>query len=212
MTKRYNSPTFPPKGPWDPRLVGPVCPDLTPIKKIHTNPWFALNDRGGFFTIEYHQPQIIVLPVLENHSFIMVRPFRPVVMDSPLEFPAGAVEEGEKPVEGATRELAEESGIHIDSSRLVPMAPLALSPNRTPKLIHIFRVDVSQQEYDQRGGFDTEIEALEVVSFLEAAESVVSGNIYISIPVAIIGMYLLEHFLIGIDWKNKDSGQTNMEN
>jgi len=212
MAKQYNSPTFPPKGPWDTRLVGPVCHDLTPVKKIHTNPWFAVNERGSFFTIEYHLPQVIVLPVLESHSFVMVRPFRPVVKDCPLEFPAGAVEEGEKPVEGATRELLEESGILIDSSRFVPMAPLALSPNRTPKLIHIFRVDVTQQEYDQRGGFDTEIEALEVISFHEAAESVVSGNIYISIPVAIIGMYLLERSLLGMDWKNQDSAQTKTEN
>jgi ADP-ribose pyrophosphatase len=205
MTKQYNSPTFPPKGPWDARLEGPACTELTPVEEIHSNPWFAVNERGSFFTIEYHQPQVIVLPVLENHSFIMVRPYRPVVKDSPLEFPAGAVEKGEKPVEGAMRELAEESGIQIDSSRFVTMAPLALSPNRTPKLTYIFRVDVRQQEYDERGDFDNEIEAIEVISLREAAEAVVSGGIYISIPVAIIGMYLLERSLLGIDWKNKDS-------
>jgi ADP-ribose pyrophosphatase len=199
--KQYNSPTFPPTGPWDKRMTRPACPDLVPVKEIHQNPWFTVNNRGSFYTIEYHLPQTIILPVLEDHSLIMVRPHRPVIADCPLEFPAGAVEKGEQPVEGAAREFKEETGIQIYPSRFVPMAPLALSPNRTPKLIYIFRVDVQQQEFDQRGDFDSEIEAIELISMREAAESVVSGRIYISIPVAIIGMYLLERSLLGKQWE-----------
>ena len=108
-----------------------------------------------------------------------------------LELPAGGSERAEAPEDSAARELAEETGIAVPASRMVPMPPLAMSPNRMPKLIYVFRVDLAQHEYDGRGAHDGEIEKVELLRFDEAARMIATGRIYVSVPVAIIGTYLM---------------------
>jgi ADP-ribose pyrophosphatase len=188
---RYRSATFPPHGEWDPRLTAIACPGLQPVELAHENPWFAVRNRGGYFTLEYHLPQVIVLPIVERRAVVMVRAKRPVLDDCTLELPAGCAEEGENPAAGCARELAEETGIRVDPKRLVPMPPLAASPNRMPVLVYAFRVDLTQDEYDRRGAHDDEIQSVELIALDEAVRMIASGAIYVAIPVAMIGTYLL---------------------
>jgi len=188
---RYKSATFPPHGEWDRRLTGIACPSLQPVELVHENPWFAVRNRGGYFTLEYHLPQVIVLPVVERRAVVMVRAKRPVLDDCTLELPAGCAERGEAPAAGCARELAEETGIAVDARRLVPMPPLAASPNRMPVLLYAFRVDLAQEEFDRRGQHDEEIQSVELIALDEAVRMIASGAIYVAIPVAMIGIYLL---------------------
>ena len=74
---------------------------------VHENPWFSVRNRGGFFTVEYHETQVLVLPVIEDRAVVMVRVKRPVINDMTLELPAGGTEPGEDPERAAVRELAE---------------------------------------------------------------------------------------------------------
>ena len=187
----YKSATFPPQGDWDPRLGNIACPGLQPVEKVHENPWFAVRNRGGYYTLEYHLPQVIVLPIVERRAVVMVRAKRPVLDDCTLELPAGCSEKGEDPATGCARELAEETGIAVDPKRLVPMPPLAASPNRMPVLVYTFRVDLTQAEFDRRGAHDDEIERVELIALDEAARMIARGAIYVAIPVAMIGTYLL---------------------
>jgi len=91
----------------DPRLFTPQCSSLTPVETVHENPWFTVRNRGGYFTTEYEFPQVVILPVVESHSIVMVRVKRPVINDVSLELPAGSVNENESPVHGAARKLAQ---------------------------------------------------------------------------------------------------------
>ena len=142
---RYNDATFPPNGPWDRRLTEAVCPSLSPVSILHENPWFAVRQRGTFYTAEYRTPQAIVLPVVDNEAIVMVRVKRPVLNDITLELPAGGAQTGEAAEAGAARELAEEAGIIIrDHSRFIPMPPLATSPSRVPMLVYVFRIDLTR--------------------------------------------------------------------
>lgn len=190
---RYKSATFPPQGDWDPRLSNIACPGLQPVELVHENPWFAVRNRGGYYTLEYHQPQVIVLPIVERRAVVMVRAKRPVLDDCTLELPAGCSEpeRGESPAAGCARELAEETGIVVEAKRLIPMPPLAASPNRMPGLVYAFRVDLSQEEFDRRGGHDDEIESVELIALDQAVRMIASGAIYVAIPVAMIGTYLI---------------------
>ena len=74
---------------------------------------------------------------------------------------------------------------------MVPMPPLAMAPNRMPKLIYVFRVDITQGEFNSRGAHDHEIERVELLPLEDAARMMVVGKIYVSVPVAVIGTYLL---------------------
>lgn len=190
--KRYNDASFPPMGQWDRRLTEIACQALQPVELLHENDWFAVRNRGGYYTMEYHLPQVIVLPVVEESAIVLVRVKRPVIGDVTLELPAGCVEQDEPPEAGAAREFAEETGIVVaDLRRFAPMPPLSPSPNRMPKLIYVFRVDLTRHEFDGRKAHDDEVESVECVSLPEARKIIVSGGIYVAVPVAIISIYLL---------------------
>lgn len=164
----------------------------TPPAALHENPWFYVRKRGRYYTIEYRQEQAIILPVVENRGVVLVRVKRPVINDTPLELPAGGIDTGETPVVGAAREFAEETGIVIsDDSRFVPLPSLSPSPNRTPSRIHVFRIDITWEEFARRGHHDDEIAELEYVPLDELAERIVSGDIYVAVPVAVLATFLL---------------------
>jgi 8-oxo-dGTP pyrophosphatase MutT (NUDIX family) len=153
--------------------------------------WFTVRKRGNYYTVEYRQPQVIVLPIVDQRAIVMVRVKRPVLDDVTLELPAGGSDGSEAPLNAAARELAEETGIAVTASRLIAMPPLAVSPNRMPKLVYVFQVDLTQEEFDNRGSHDDEIEKVELVPLAEAVRMIATGKIYVAVPVAIIGTYLL---------------------
>jgi ADP-ribose pyrophosphatase len=179
----------------DLRMEQPACTDLLPISLEHENSWFSVFNRGGYFTVEYHFRQVIILPVVEKQSFLMVRAKRPVINDVTLELPAGCIESGERPVVGAARELFEETGVDAgDFSRFKLLPPLAYSPNRSPSLAYNFQVDLTQNEINDCAEHDDEIERVELVSFADVVRKMMLGEIYVTVPMAIIGRYLLQHF------------------
>jgi len=190
MTHFYNA-SFPPNGPWDPRLSTPACPELVPVETLHENPWYSVRNRGGFFTVEYHLRQVVVFPVVNQNSIAMVRVKRPVINDTPLELPAGALEKNEDAATGATRELLEETGIKITNlDRFIPMAPISVSSTRYPNLSYIFKVDISEKEYVNRQPHDDEIYSVERFAINDLAKKMASGEIYVSLTLAVLGIFL----------------------
>jgi len=176
----------------DPRLYSPQCTSLTPIKKVHENPWFCVFNRGGYFTIENTRPQVLILPIVGKSSVIMVRVRRPVIVDNTLELPAGGVNMNESPLEAAQRELSEETGIYIPvPKRFRLQAPLVLTA-RGPCLAHIFQIHLTQKEFDGRSKHDDEILSVECFSFKEALKKIEKNEIYGSFQIAILTRFLLQ--------------------
>lgn len=180
-----------PVGSDDPRLLEARCTGLLPVETIHHNPWFDVRNRGGYFTTEYHQPQVVVLPVVDDQAVVMVRVKRPVLDDATLELPAGGIMGDETPRQGAARELLEETGIEIDAQHLRPLTPLSNSPNRNPNLIHIFQAELTKNEYDLRGGYDHEIDDVGLYRLDQIWKMILEGQIFVGVPLAILGRFLL---------------------
>ena len=190
MTHFYNA-SFPPNGPWDPRLSTLACPELVPVETLHENPWYSVRNRGGFFTVEYRLRQVVVLPVVNQDSIAMVRVKRPVINDTPLELPAGALEKDEDVATGAARELLEETGIKVTNlDRFISMAPISVSSTRNPNLSYIFKVDISEKEYVNRQPHDDEIYSVERFAINDLAKKMASGEIYVSLTLAVLGIFL----------------------
>ena len=169
-----------------------LCPGLNPVEMVHENPWFRIMLRGSYYTVEYERPQVVVLPILEDSSVIMVRVRRPVIGDTPLELPAGDSNGGETPRTAAMREFAEETGIEIaDASRFVPQHPISEMPGRMPVLLNIFRVDVVRSECDSRIAHDEDIVAVEAIPYEDLVTRIANGEIYLSAVMAIISRLLL---------------------
>ena len=191
MTHFYNA-SFPPNGPWDPRLSTLACPELVPVETLHENPWYSVRNRGGFFTVENRLRQVVVLPVVNQDSIAMVRVKRPVINDTPLELPAGALEKDEDVATGAARELLEETGIKATNlDRFISMAPISVSSTRNPNLSYIFKVDISEKEYVNRQPHDDEIYSVERFAINDLAKKMASGEIYVSLTLAVLGIFLV---------------------
>ena len=191
MAHFYNA-SFPPNGPWDPRLSTLACPELVPVETLHENPWYSVRNRGGFFTVEYRLRQAVVLPVVNQDSIAMVRVKRPVINDTPLELPAGALEKDEDAATGAARELLEETGIKVTNlDRFISMAPISVSSTRNPNLSYIFKVDISEKEYVNRQPHDDEIYSVERFAINDLAKKMASGEIYVSLTLAVLGIFLV---------------------
>lgn len=184
----------------DPRLVSPQCHSLTPVQTIHENPWFFVCNRGGYYTIEFRTPQIAILPIVEDHSIVMVRAKRPVIGDNTLELPAGGAGDNESPVEAAARELAEETGIEIRELERFQLLPsIALLVNRIPVFPHIYQICITQQEFDMRKMHDGEIISVECICFDDIKQMIVNGEIYVSLPISI-----LSRFFFQVDSRNNN--------
>lgn len=168
-----------------------ACVDLAPVRTVHENRWFAVRDRAGHFTVDYHDPQVTVLPVVEGDSLVMVRVKRPVLCDCPLEFPGGTGRPQETPDAIASRELFEETGIAIaDLNRFKPMAPVCASSTRMPRLIYVYRVDITREEFDRRQPHDDEIDEVVRIDLKNLNTLISEGGIYVSVPLAIAARFL----------------------
>jgi 8-oxo-dGTP pyrophosphatase MutT (NUDIX family) len=166
---------------------------LTPVRKVHENPWFHINSRGGYYVLEYPTPQTVILPVVEQNHILMVRVKRPVINDCPLELPAGGALENEPLVQAAQRELFEETGIYVrELQRFLQIAPISEMPGRFPTLLGIFKVHLTQADYQNRTGHCDEIVRVELISFNQVKYKIARGEIYLSSPMAILARYFLQ--------------------
>ncbi len=88
------------------------------------------------FDLVQHNPSITVIPVTNDGRILFVRQYRMGAEDSLLELPAGVLEEGEDPLEGARRELREETGMDAGELKLLGRAYLA--PGYSSELMYFY--------------------------------------------------------------------------
>jgi ADP-ribose pyrophosphatase len=93
---------------------------------------------GGVETtreIIYHPGSVVVIPHLPGGKLILVRQFRYAAQDSLWELVAGGLEKGERPIQGARRELIEEAGFR--ARRLKTVLDFYPSPGILSEKMHL---------------------------------------------------------------------------
>lgn len=100
-----------------------------------------------------HPGACAVVPVFEDGSIMLVRQYRYPVKQIFIEVPAGKIDPGEPPLTTATRETAEETGLHAENIAYVShFYPVIGYSN---EVIHVFvawgltteEIDVDEDEF-----------------------------------------------------------------
>jgi len=113
-------------------------------KIIHTCPVFSVTERFcrspdnvvRAFTVLETRDWAIVIPLLENGEFVMVRQWRPGAGDLSLEFPGGVCNDNEKTEDAAARELMEETG--YSAGKLIKLGVFNPNPAIMSNKVHFF--------------------------------------------------------------------------
>lgn len=143
-------------------------PEILDVKVIAKTKIFEVQSvdlrfsNGEERTYERLTPQrrssVMVMPIYQN-QLIFVREYAVGPERYELTFPKGIVDDGEKPIESANRELQEEIG--FAARKIEPLRPLYSGPSHMYGLMHLF---VAQDLYPSKLQGD-EPEPLELVYY-----------------------------------------------
>jgi ADP-ribose pyrophosphatase len=159
--------------------------------KLHENKLLSVYFNGYYHYIEFNKTPsgAIVIPRFGNGDFLLVQQRRAPVFGESLEFPRGGVDIGEAPVDGARRELVEETGYRVDALAATFLGVLGPDTATLNGFNHVFLVEIPDGAV--QGEFDsTEITKLLRVTPFELRNLVRDNKIFDGQSLAAYGMLL----------------------
>ncbi len=134
----------------------------TPIAEIcQTKATSSDGQQHNYISID-SRDWVAVIPV-KNENFIMVKQWRHGEKALSVEFPGGVIDDGETPLQGAVRELKEETGCL--ANRLVYLGKVNPNPAFMTNHFHVF----AAFELEETGR--QELDADEYLNYLEMPKS-----------------------------------------
>jgi len=123
--------------------------------------------------VVHHHGSAVILPVFDDGTVTLVRQYRHPAVRYLLEAPAGTLAEGERPEDGAARELQEELG--LSAGRMEKLSEFFVSPGFCEEKMWVFLAT----ELTEGKQNPDEDEILEVVRLQieEALQMITSGEI-----------------------------------
>jgi len=86
-----------------------------------------------------HPGAVIIAPLLDANTVIMIRQFRPAIGRYIYELPAGTIDLPEKPLTCAKRELIEETGYR--AKQIKKLGSIYPVPGYSNEVIHLFKAE-----------------------------------------------------------------------
>ena len=120
-----------------------------------------------------HPGSAVIVPVFEDGTVALVRQYRHPAVRYLVEVPAGTLNDGERPEEGAARELEEELG--FVSARLLKLAEFFVSPGFCAEKMWVY-LATDLTETAQRLEEDEIVEVIRL-PFWRALEMITDGEI-----------------------------------
>lgn len=121
-----------------------------------------------YYTLDYPDwSEVICLD--EEGRLVMIEQYRHGLGATSLELPAGVVDPGETPLEGAKRELLEETGHEAET--WTPLGALSPNPARQTNRVHVYVASGARraQGQDLDAGEHIRVRVMAVSEVLEAA-------------------------------------------
>lgn len=122
-----------------------------------------------------HRGSVVLLPMPDGHSVMLVRQYRHALGRAVWEVPAGTLEEGEDAFEGARRECHEEVGQWPGEVEL--LSSFYPSPGYTTEVMHFYRLtNLSVPDHAAAHDPDEDLE-VRTVTLDELAAMVAAGEV-----------------------------------
>ena len=123
--------------------------------------------------VVHHPGSAVIIPVFDDGTLALVRQYRHPAVGYLLEAPAGTLNEGERPAEGAARELEEELG--FVAGHLEKLSEFYVSPGFCAEKMWVY-LATELTETAQRLEEDEVVEVMHL-PFSQALEMITSGEI-----------------------------------
>jgi ADP-ribose pyrophosphatase len=120
------------------------------------------------------RPFAIVVPLFDGDRTILVRSFKLGVGAISLSLPAGYLEDAEEPLEGAKRELREETG--LEAAEWIPLGRYVVDGNYGSGYMHAFIAKGAAKVCEPNSG-DHEEQELLVMPFRDAIAKLRAGEV-----------------------------------
>lgn len=130
---------------------------------------------------------VVILPVLDDGSVVLIRNERFSVNESLWELPAGKIDPGETPDQAAARELTEETG--YSAGRLVQLGGFYTSPGCLTEYIHAYLAEGLAPGPQELEGYETI--QVQVTTGEVFVEMIRSGQIHDAKTIAAWGLWRL---------------------
>lgn len=155
-----------------------------PIKlRIDT---FSLKGKTFKKEVVEHSASVGIIPIIDNDKILLIRQFRHAVNKYLIEIPAGKIENDEKPIEAAKRELEEETGFN---GELTPLTRCYLAPSYDTEYMYLFVArNISKTENIQIMDEDENITNC-IVNLNDAVDYCNNGTIQDSKTISAIFLY-----------------------
>ncbi len=136
-----------------------------------------------------HPGAVVLLPILDDGSVVMIRNYRHVVEETLWELPAGTREDGELAIDTARRELIEETGYRAGS--VEPLIDFFSSPGvMTERMQAFIATDLTLVGQQLEEGEEIEVEMRPMA---EVHRMVLAGEIRDGKTLAVLGFYTAQH-------------------
>lgn len=144
---------------------------------------------GNFYILDAPE-WVNVMPLTADEEIILVEQYRHGTQEPTLEIPGGMVDGGESPLEGAKRELLEETGYRSDTWK--GLGKVSSNPSMMNNYTHMYIARdcefVGAQNPDEHERI--EVHKMVLDDFLSYVED---GTVHHAIVLAAVARYLLKH-------------------
>ncbi len=161
---------------------------------VHKNPYFEVILKNNYYVYKPKHKEVIILPVIDKNKFLLVKSKRILLKKSIYELPSGSINKNESLIQGARRELEEETGVKISKkNKFIKMKGIFQIPNRNPSPINAFYVKLSSDQILFKNFDKKEISSIKIFNLKQVFDLIKKNKLKTSVPIAIILQYVIKN-------------------
>mgnify|MGYP001160652464 FL=1 len=120
---------------------------------LHQNPWWTYkhdkyqlpNGQIGDYYYGETEGSVIMIPILNDGRIVLTLQHRYLMDKQSIEFPCGAINQGESSLNASMRELKEETGCLADIDNFIKIGEFESSNGLIKERMHVYIVEVHTQ-------------------------------------------------------------------